>query len=810
MATVQAEDQAGNIWDPVPDGPATIGWRHVFAALVTIGMGTVVSGLGTLSFPVGDTPSGFAPATAIQVVAGIWFGGWGVLSGLIFPAVVRSLAGPENTPGRVLVDLILSGMPALWFRVSRRDPRLDTRGDRIAFLLVVVGLTNLVAAVVGTGYMMMFESAEWGMRRWVTGVLAWFASGAGPCLVFGLPLLRTLSPVVIRSSLFCRGWWSSPASLGPTLRRFRHQPIIVKILLGLGAAGFLPLLIVVAVGLLDDYRQARQQAIATQRGLASQIEVDLEQMLAGHEDLVSREADRLSRSPLPTALNERTTALSPLFPSLLADVQAVPQESLDESQELDNEQAQALARGRTIITIGPGPRPKRSECVKVMRMVTAGNAAGTVIIDSIELAELEKTLFAATRQRKHEYGLFTASGRHILASSNFRRPASTQPIGDFTEAAGGDTLLFHRGVLARPMWTLELMIPQASGVKGALGLRRDNTAVITSIALFAALMVGGYLARTLERPIRDLTRTVRQAGRLDIEVEAAVYGHDEIGELATTFNEMSRQLRRSIAALERTTAEKERLSYEFEVAAELQRRILPVEPPRAAGFDIAGLCEPAREVGGDFYDWTELSDIRLGLLVGDACGKGMAAAFLINESRSVVRAHLQDTPSAGAALRRTNHTLFHSRTLDDVFTTMFCMVLTIPSRRLDFASAGHPSAIMYRPSTGEMTGLDAVGWPLGLEPENAIEEATITLVPGDIVVAFTDGVIDATNQASEQFGRERLEQLVRDHCELSAGELSQLVKRIVLDFCGDSAQFDDLTLLVIRATETGPADGVDA
>jgi sigma-B regulation protein RsbU (phosphoserine phosphatase) len=764
-------------------------------------IGTVVGGLGTLSFPVGDTPSGFAPATAIQAVAGIWFGGWGILAGVLFPAFVRSLTGPDNLPGRVLVDVIVCSLPALWFRVTRRDPRLPTRADRLTFLLVVVGLTNLISGIVGTSYLMLIEATEGGFRRWITSVLAWFASGAGPVLFLGFPLLTTLSPVVVRSSLFCRGWWSSPAGLGPSLQRFRHQPIMVKILLGIGAAGFLPLLVVVALGLWDDYRLARQQAINTQQALATQIEGHLEQMLGGHEELVSRYVDRLTRSPLPDPLVERTTALSPLYPSLLADLQTVPQESLGEFQELDNEQAKALSRGRTIIAIGPGPRPKRSDSIKLMRMVTNGSASGAVVIDSIELAELEKTLFAATRQRNHEYGLFTASGEQILASSGFRKPSSAQSEGDFAEASEGRTLLFHRRLLQKPMWLLELMIPQASGVKGALARQRDYTAVITSIALFAALLVGGYLARALERPIRNLTQTVRQAGQLDIEVEAPVYGHDEIGELATTFNEMSRQLRRSIAALERTTAEKERLRYEFDMAAELQRRILPTKPPCAAGFDIAGLCEPAREVGGDFYDWTELSDIRFGLLVGDACGKGLAAAFLINESRSIARAHLQDSPSAGAALRRTNHTLFHSRTLDDVFTTMFCMVLTAPSRRLDFASAGHPPAILYRAATGELSALDAVGWPLGLEPENAIEENTVTLAVGDVVVAFTDGVIDATDPSGEPFGRERLESLLRNNHQLCAADFAQLVKRSVLQFCAEASQFDDLTLVVIRAAE---------
>jgi phosphoserine phosphatase RsbU/P len=129
------------------------------------------------------------------------------------------------------------------------------------------------------------------------------------------------------------------------------------------------------------------------------------------------------------------------------------------------------------------------------------------------------------------------------------------------------------------------------------------------------------------------------------------------------------------------------------------------------------------------------------------------------------------------------------------------MVLTIPSRRLDFASAGHPAAILFRPSTGELCELDAVGWPLGLEPENTIEENTVTLMVGDVIVAFTDGVIDATNPAGEPFGRERLEQILRENHQLPASELAELVKRSALQFCAEAAQFDDLTLVVIRATE---------
>ena len=800
----QSGEQSLSIWELPPGTQVNVGWRHLLALVVTVAVGTVVAGLGTLSFSASDIPSGFAPAAAIQAVAGIWFGGWGILAGVVFPAAVRSMAGPDNSMGRVLADLIVSGLPALWFRISRRDPRLHSRVDRLMFLLVVVVVTNLLAGSVGTSYLMMQESEGWSVLRWIDGVLAWSASGAGPCLVLGLPLLHTLSPVITRSSLFCRGWWTSAAKLGPSMRRFRHQPIIVKILLGLTAGGFLPLLIVVSVGLWDDYRQVRARAIELQQALAVQLESDLEQLWTSQEELVGRHVAQLTQGPVTEPLTERTTVFLPLFPNVAAELRSITLESLQGSEKISNEQSEQLASGRTIVMIGPGPLPKGGESINIMRLVTMGNRAGTVVIDSIDLADLDTSLFAQTRQRGQEYGLFAVDGRRILASPKFRPSSATDDEGQFTEAAEGRTMLYHRRTLQRAGWLLELMIPQASGVKGALSLQRDYTAVITSLALFAALMVGGYLARALERPIRDLTRTVHQAGRLDVEVEAAVYGHDEIGELASSFNEMSRQLRRSIAALERTTAEKERLTYEFELAAELQRRILPVRPPNVPGFDIAGLCVPAREAGGDFYDWHLLSDIRLGLLIGDACGKGMGAAFLINEARSIAVAHLQDSPSAGAALRRTNHTLLQSRAIDDAFTTMFCMILSVPSRRLDFASAGHPAAILYRPATGEMAELDTSGRPLGLDDENPIESGDTTLMLGDVIVAFTDGVLDAVNPAGEPFGRQRLEQLIRENHTMGAADLAQLIRDTVLRYCDGSAQFDDLTLLVIRAVDSEP------
>lgn len=808
--TNELNKSRGSVWDVPPDTTVSVGSRHILALAGTIAVGTVVGGLGTLSFPVHETPSGFTPAVAIQVVAGIWFGAWGVVAGVIFPAIVRSLTGPDNLPGRVLADLALSGLPAFWFRYSRRDPRLRMRRDRLAYLVVVVGLGNLIAAAIGTTSLALADVDNWRPSRWLAHVVAWFAAGAGPCLVLGLPLLRTLSPVITRSSLFCRGWWQSAAGREPSMRRFRHQPIIVKILLGLSAAGFLPLLLVVVVHLWDDYRQARLRVRTVQSELADQIDRDLRQVLATHESAVARYVANLAASPSPESLSPGHLPFSPIMTSLAPTMQTAQLAEIQESHRIDNAVMQAMTTGKTAVQTGPGPPPERRRAINLMRLVPGGAQAGTVVIDSIVLDELEQSVFASASRQRYEYALFGSDGQPLLQTERFGAAEPTEDDGDAMEVVDGATLLRHWRTLRPTGWKLGLMIPQVYGVKEALAERRNPTAVITTLALFAALMIGGYLARTVEQPISELTRTVRQAGRLDVEIEAVVHGHDEIGELAATFNEMSRQLRRSIAALERTTAEKERLTYEMELAASLQRRILPAAAPQIAGFDLAGLCMPAREVGGDFYDWHALSDIRWGLLIGDACGKGLPAAFLVNEARSLALSHLQDSPSPGVVLRRTNHTLFQVQSLEAAFTTMFCAVLTVPSGRLQFASAGHPAAILYRSSTGVLAALDTRGRPLGVEPENPIEQDEITLVPGDVMVAFTDGALDAMNPAGEPFGRARLEHLVREHHAQPAAELAARIQQSVQEYCATGQQFDDFTLLVLRALEPEEVNEVGA
>src|SRR5437870_4621188 len=144
-----SNDAAASVWDIPPGTELSVGWRHLGVLVALVAIGTLVGVLATLNFPVGETRTQFTPAAAIQVVAGIWFGGWGILAGVLFPALVRLLSGVDNVVGGIPGDLILSGLPAVWFRVYRCDPRLFRRHDRLTFLAVAVVAANLLAALAG-------------------------------------------------------------------------------------------------------------------------------------------------------------------------------------------------------------------------------------------------------------------------------------------------------------------------------------------------------------------------------------------------------------------------------------------------------------------------------------------------------------------------------------------------------------------------------------------------------------------------------------------------------------------------------------
>ena len=235
---------------------------------------------------------------------------------------------------------------------------------------------------------------------------------------------------------------------------------------------------------------------------------------------------------------------------------------------------------------------------------------------------------------------------------------------------------------------------------------------------------------------------------------------------------------------------------ELRVARGIQQSLLPKDLPRLAGWEMAGYYQPAREVGGDFYDFLELEDGRLGLVVGDATGKGIPAALVMATTRSMLRAVSQASDSPGEVLRRANDPLV-TDIPPNMFVTCLYAILEPESGRLRYANAGHD--LPYRRHGGEAEELRARGMPLGLMPGMEYEEKEIVLSKGESVLFYSDGLVEAHDPHREMFGFPRLRRLIATHGAGSGDKLVDFLLAELARFTGEGwEQEDDITLVTLQ------------
>jgi serine phosphatase RsbU (regulator of sigma subunit)/predicted ester cyclase len=251
--------------------------------------------------------------------------------------------------------------------------------------------------------------------------------------------------------------------------------------------------------------------------------------------------------------------------------------------------------------------------------------------------------------------------------------------------------------------------------------------------------------------------------------------------------------------LEQEMREREHLEQELRVARRIQQASLPMEVPTLEGWQISPYYQPAREVGGDFYDFFELEDGRVGVVVGDATGKGVSAALVAAATSSMVRAVAQalGSSSPGEVLAQVNETLF-ARIPSNMFVTCFYAVLDPESAGLRYANAGHDLPYLRGRSSNDAEELSARGMPLGLMPEMSYEENETVLDAGDSVLFYSDGLVEAHDpQRHQMFGFPRLRALVAGNAEKRS--FVTLLIAELYSFTGEEwEQEDDITLLTLR------------
>ena len=336
--------------------------------------------------------------------------------------------------------------------------------------------------------------------------------------------------------------------------------------------------------------------------------------------------------------------------------------------------------------------------------------------------------------------------------------------------------------IARPVGESLREIRRASVRNLSLGL------VVIGLAIVGIVPISHRMTDRL----RSLTSGVRQLAGGDFRARVPVQSADEFGELASAFNQMAHDLEQHQAMV----VDRERLRRELELSRRIQTDMLPRGPLRFGAAEIKGVSIPAREVGGDFFNYFELGPGRLGLLVGDVSGKGVGAALLMANVQATLRARLplqDDLASLADGLDRE----LDESTPGGVFVTLFIGVLEDGSRTLRYINAGHHPPYVLR-GNGRVERLSSTGLPIGLYSGHGYQEARVTVAPGDLLFFYTDGLVETENERGEMFDRPRLERfLVAAHTD-GVDAVLERIEREVRQFRGNAEPLDDATLMAMR------------
>jgi serine phosphatase RsbU (regulator of sigma subunit) len=335
----------------------------------------------------------------------------------------------------------------------------------------------------------------------------------------------------------------------------------------------------------------------------------------------------------------------------------------------------------------------------------------------------------------------------------------------------------------------------ARPVGAALGdIRRASARNLGAGLVLAALALFGIvpISRRMTHNLSDLTLAAGElaAGRLDTQVP--VRSRDELGQLAQAFNRMARDLQ----ANQERLVEQERLRKELELCRRIQNELLPKKPLLYPFAELQGLSIPAHELGGDFFNYFELPGGEVALFMGDVSGKGVPAALLMANLQATLKARIPLETDLSAFARQLDRDV-EASTPPEVYLTLFLGILDPAQRVLRYVNAGHESPFLLR-RDGRLERLDPTGRPIGLMSGGTYTEKSIGLEPGDRLFLYTDGLVDAENEAGAVFGPARLETLLSGERATGPADLLARVEQAYQDHRGLRDAADDATLLVLK------------
>jgi sigma-B regulation protein RsbU (phosphoserine phosphatase) len=490
------------------------------------------------------------------------------------------------------------------------------------------------------------------------------------------------------------------------------------------------------------------------------------------------------------------------------------------------------ARGEFSGTLAVSPPDAPEEPELLVRAVApigrVGRAKNAVVVDLPIDQEVVERIRDRTGMRAGDVTIRTVDAKPLVgrlrsaATAFFRR--ETPPSG--TAAAGRNVILLEyydwpTGGTDRASVSLDVRVRELYARLSSAQPRLTGRAfgdILLFLLVFVAglfliiqivaIIMGLSLARSITSSVHELFMGTERVRQGDFTHRMKIKAQDQLGELAKSFNEMTA----SIEQLLQTEAEKKRLEEELRIARQIQMSLLPPGPLLVPGLEVTALCVPAREVGGDYYDFVSLGDRRIGVLIADVSGKGTSAALYMAELKGLMLSlsHIYQSPKD--LLIEVNRII--SDNLDSrSFITMTYAVIDLDAGTVVYARAGH-TPMIYLPAqsagSSQAQVLAPGGLVLGLRLDGVqekfvelLEEETIHIGAGDVIVLYTDGVTEAMNLDSDLFGDARLSRIVEEHGHLDSSELRERILREVEAFVGPADQHDDMTMILIKVEEVG-------
>ena len=404
-------------------------------------------------------------------------------------------------------------------------------------------------------------------------------------------------------------------------------------------------------------------------------------------------------------------------------------------------------------------------------------------------------------------------GRLVVGPVNLRLGQQEEPLGwvaflDYTDGKTGATSPLTVGFRMGPAAVYRYLSGPSFAPLDNYNLGQIFLILLAVIAFLflviqaVALVMGLSLARSITGSVHELFAGTERVRRGDFSHKIAIRSRDQLGELAGSFNSMTA----SIEGLLVEKAEKERLEQELKIARSIQMSLLPQGPLLMPGVSLSGHCEPAREVGGDYYDFLPLPNERIGILIADVAGKGTSAALYMAELKGLVLSLSRHHVSPRTLLIEANSII--SKHLDSrSFITMTYAVVDLRARTITFARAGH-CPMIYVPGPDALSRTPQVltpeGMVLGLQLDlgdtfdRLLEEVTLPLGRGDLFLLYTDGISEAMNEQGDCFGDQRLVDLAERNADLKSDDQCERILSDVHAFAGAAAQHDDMTMVLLK------------